>query len=211
MACAICRARRSRRFCPGVNGEICSICCGTEREVTVACPLDCPHLRDAREHEKPGPEPEEIPNPDIRVTDKLLEENQELLAFLSESLVAAAVQVSGAVDFDVRGALDALIRTYRTRQSGLYYDSLPENAIAANIYRLVEEGLQRFREEETKGVGVSRTRDSAVLALLVFLHRLEGSRNNGRRRGRAFIHFLRGASSPSAGVSGQESSPLLLP
>ena len=45
MNCAICETRRPRRYCPGVRGEICAICCGTAREVTVDCPLDCPYLR----------------------------------------------------------------------------------------------------------------------------------------------------------------------
>src|ERR1035441_6424798 len=52
MQCSICQTRRSRRFCPGVRGEICSLCCGEEREVTVDCPLDCEFLREGRRHEK---------------------------------------------------------------------------------------------------------------------------------------------------------------
>ena len=52
MPCAICQIRRPRRFCPGVRGDICSLCCGTEREVTVNCPLDCEYLQEARKHEK---------------------------------------------------------------------------------------------------------------------------------------------------------------
>ena len=50
--CAICHTRRPRRYCPGVRGHICPVCCGTERENTVSCPLDCPYLREARVREK---------------------------------------------------------------------------------------------------------------------------------------------------------------
>ena len=42
--------RRPKRFCPGVRGDICTICCGTEREITVDCPLDCVYLREAHQH-----------------------------------------------------------------------------------------------------------------------------------------------------------------
>jgi len=210
MACAICQARRPKRLCPGVRGEICSVCCGTEREVTVSCPLDCAYLRDARKHEK-GPQPETVPNQDIHVTEQTLAQNQDLLAFLGEALAAAALETPGAVDFDVRDALEALIRTYRTRQSGLYYDSLPENAVAAAVYRHVEEALERFRKEETARLGVTRTRDADVLGLFVFLHRLELNRNNGRRRGRAFIGVLCAVSGPDPDDNGHEESPLLLP
>src|SRR5215212_6262711 len=69
MACAICETRRPRRFCPGVRGDICSVCCGTEREVTVDCPFECEYLQQSRHHEKPAPlDSPALPNQDIRVT-----------------------------------------------------------------------------------------------------------------------------------------------
>ena len=43
----------SAPFLSGRARRICSICCGTEREVTVDCPLDCEFLQEARQHEKP--------------------------------------------------------------------------------------------------------------------------------------------------------------
>ena len=64
--CQLCEKRRARRYCPGVKGEICSQCCGTERENTIDCPTDCPHLQEARRHEAAA-EPAEYPNADIRV------------------------------------------------------------------------------------------------------------------------------------------------
>src|SRR6476620_4119225 len=114
MACAICGVRKPKRFCPGVNGDICTICCGTEREVTVHCPLDCVFLQDARKHEKVPPvDPDKFPNRDIRVTDEFLHENEELLVYFGRNLLAAALDTQDAVDNDVREALESLIRTYR--------------------------------------------------------------------------------------------------
>ncbi|MGB7758227.1 MAG: hypothetical protein WBL61_00280 [Bryobacteraceae bacterium] len=209
MACAICKARRERRHCPGVRGDICTICCGTEREVTVSCPLDCEYLRDARKHEKAAPfDAEQMPNRDIRVSEDLLENHAELLEFLSQTLAAAALETPGAVDSDLRDALAALIRTYRTLQTGIYYETLPENALAAQIFRAVEEGVGEFRRQETKRLGLSRTRDADVLALLVFLERLELDRNNGRPRGRAFLDLLRGLQ-PEPPEGGPDSTPLV--
>src|SRR5579863_1170349 len=119
MACAICETRRPRRFCPGVRGEICSLCCGTEREVSVSCPLDCEYLRDARKHDKPLEFDEaQLPNRDIQVTDRFLEEHEDLIMFLGSVVATGAFETDGAVDFDVREALEALVRTYRTLQSG---------------------------------------------------------------------------------------------
>src|ERR1700736_525350 len=106
MACAICQSRRPRRFCPGVGGDICSVCCGTEREVTVSCPLDCEYLIEARKHEKlPSLEGVEIPNRDIRITESALREHEDLLAFMSGALLQAAFEIPGVADQDLRDAL----------------------------------------------------------------------------------------------------------
>lgn len=209
MACAICQTRRPRRHCPGVPGDICTICCGTCREVTVSCPLDCEYLREARTHEKaPHVDVEQLPDRDIRVSEELLESNRELLELLSRTLVAVALETPGAVDGDVRDALAALVRTYRTLQTGIYYQTLPENAVAAKIFRGVEEAVGAFRQQETSRLGMSRTRDADVLGLLVFLERLEVDRSNGRPRGRAFLDLLRGLQESPGGAS--ESSPVVL-
>jgi len=190
MVCAICRIRRPRRDCPGVQGDICAQCCGREREVTVTCPFECEFLQESRKHDKPEPaDLEELPNRDVRVSEKILEENQELVAFASSHLLQSALSVPGLVDLDVREALESLIRTWRTRDSGLYYESLPENRLALHLFRAMQEGIEDFRRQETQA-GYSRTRDSAVLTTLVFLQRLELDRNNGRLRSRAFLNLL---------------------
>src|SRR3954452_4557994 len=90
MACAICETRRPRRFCPGVRGDICSICCGTEREMTVHCPFECEYLQEARLHDKPATiDPAEIPNRDVRITEKFVDDHETLLAFLGNVVASA--------------------------------------------------------------------------------------------------------------------------
>ena len=193
MSCAICHTRRPKRFCPGVRGDICTICCGTEREVTVDCPLDCVYLHEAHQHEKiERTDPHNFPNQDIRVTEEFLRDHEPLLLFLARTLLDAALTTSRAVDFDVRDALDALIRTYRTLQSGVYYETLPANPIAASICRLAQTGIEEFRKQEPERTGMTHTRDADILGLLVFLQRLELDNNNGRKRGRAYMDFLSG-------------------
>jgi hypothetical protein len=191
MACAICETRRPRRFCPGVRGDICPVCCGTEREVTVDCPLDCEYLIEARKHDKPIPlTGADLPNRDIQVSEKLLRENELLLTYLCNGLLRAAMEMPGVVDLDVREALESLIRTYRTLQSGVYYESRPANPLAHAVYDGIQHAATEYREEEKKQLGMTRTRDADVLAMLVFLQHFELDRNNGRKRGRAFIQTL---------------------
>jgi hypothetical protein len=176
--------------------------------VTIFCPLDCEHLQDARIHEKaPLFNAEQLPNRDIRVSEELLESNHALLEFLSRALVAAALETTGVVDHDLRDALAALIRTYRTLQTGIYYQTLPENALAAEVFRAVEGAVDAFRKEEIELLGMSKTRDADVLGMLVFLERVELDRNNGRPRGRAFLDLLRGLQEESS-ADASEASPL---
>jgi hypothetical protein len=214
MACAICETRRPRRFCPGVRGDICSICCGAEREVSVTCPFECEYLQESRRHERPAPvEPSAVPNQDIRVTERFIEEHQDLLTFVGRVVVGSALDTPGAVDYDVREALEALIRTYRTLASGVYYETLPPNPLAASIFRAVQEAVAAFRQREQQQLGMSRTRDADVLGVLVFLQRVELDRNNGRQRGRAFLSSLHAFYSESGGSPDPAPAPssLILP
>jgi hypothetical protein len=211
MACAICQTRRPRRFCPGVRGDICTLCCGAEREVSIDCPLDCEYLREAHKREKAQPvDPESLPNRDVAVSDEFLHENEDFLAFLSQSLVEAALGAA-AVDFDVREALDASIRTHRTLQTGLVYESLPANRLAAGICRALQEAIEKWRKAEAERLGIHKTRDATVLGMLVFLQHFELSYNNGRRRGRAFLDALLQFYSAESGTEAAAASSLILP
>ena len=208
MKCPICDTRKPRRHCPGVNGEICSICCGIEREVSISCPLDCPYLVEARQHEKRHElNPEEVPNKDVQVTEEFLREHEALFVFLSQRLLDVSLTSPGAVDTDVRDALQSLIRTYRTLQSGLYYETKPANLIAAGIQQRLQEAIEGLRKELAEK-NATPLRDAEILGTLVFLERIELHENNGRPRGRAFIDYLR-AYFPQSEQSAAPASPLI--
>src|SRR5208283_3219835 len=51
LACPICNKRKVKRLCPARAESICSICCGTEREVTIDCPSNCVHLVASRQYD----------------------------------------------------------------------------------------------------------------------------------------------------------------
>ena len=189
MKCRICEVRKPRRYCPGVRADICSLCCGAEREETVDCPLDCEYLREARQHEKPHAV-DELPNKDIRLSEEFLREHDALLVFLGAQILEPALTTPGVVDSDVREALECLIRTYRTLQSGLYYETLPTNPLAAGIHQSVQAGIEKLRKELSER-GDPPIRDAAILGMLAFFERVLLHQNNGRKRGRAFIDYLR--------------------
>jgi hypothetical protein len=128
------------------------------------------------------------------------------------TLMRAASETPGVVDFDMRDALDALTRTYRTLQSGVYYESRPTNPLAAHICEVAQAGIAKFRHDETESLGMTKTRDADILGLLVFLQRFELDQNNGRRKGRAFLDALRAIYGNEAGAAPPAaSSSLILP
>lgn len=198
MNCVLCGIRKPRRYCPAVKGDICTVCCGTEREQSIDCPLECVYLQDAHEHERP-PELDAatIPNQDIAVTEEFLKSNEVVMAFLALALFEGALAQPGATDYDVRDALGSVIKTMRTMQSGIYYETMPENRFAAAIAAHVREKIEDLKKRELEATGASSIRDATLLGILAFLQRLEYSRNNGRKRSRAFLDFLRGFYVPS--------------
>jgi hypothetical protein len=87
--------------------------------------------------------------------------------------------------------LDGLIRTYRSLQSGLYYESRPNNLLAAPVFDAVQGALAEYRKGEQEELGMTKTRDADVLGLLIFLQHFALFRDNGRPRGRAFLDAIR--------------------
>jgi hypothetical protein len=159
--------------------------------MTIDCPLDCPFLREARVHERPAPLTEkDIPNLDIELKESFVQEHEHEVMALSLAL-ARAMEQEKAVDLDAREAIGSLVSTYRTLQSGLIYETRPQNPYAAGIQERLTKAIEELRKAIAEEAGIEMLRDKDVLATLVFLQRLEIQHNNGRRRGRAFFDFLR--------------------
>ncbi len=207
--CKICGKRRAKRVCPAVPGDICQICCGTEREVSLSCPLDCEYLRIGHRHEKPVPIAEnKLAHPEIQVTEDLIRNQEELLLFCAYSLIQSAVRTSGAVDADVIAALEALIQTRRTLDSGLVYETRPENSIAAAVQRGFTASLEDYETARVERESLSPVRNSDLLKILVFLLRIGQQNQNGRPRGRMFLDLLQ-QMTPDTGVEERASSIIL--
>lgn len=206
--CKICGKRRARRPCPAVDGEICTICCGTEREVSLSCPLECVYLQEAHRREKPIALTDKQPsNPDMQVTEEFLAQHEELMLFCIYSLVEAALRTAGALDSDVLAALEALIQTHRTLESGLVYETRAENTLAAAVQRAFAASLADYQKLRAEREALSPVRNSEILKILVFLHRLGQQNQNGRPRGRMYLDLLR-QMTPAQRV--EESAPSII-
>jgi hypothetical protein len=194
LSCAICEIRKEKRFCPAAHGRICPQCCGEQREVTLDCPLDCPYLLQAREHERPRTADQIDPAGlflQIEVSDQFMYEKEHLLMGLTYALAKAARSDRSLHDQDLSAALSMLATSYERRiNSGLHYEqpltSDSQRKAAAEVETMVKE----YREAEQKHAGYSSLRDSDVLKALVFLLRLGHGRTSGRPKSRAFVEFL---------------------
>jgi len=216
-ACPICERRRGKRFCPGLGRSrwsgtsetICAPCCGEQRENTIDCPADCPHLVAAHRYESEKPRAAtEAAFPDIELDRDFLEEKQHLVAGLSLVLVRAAAEHGGLRDPEALAALDALARSYQTLDSGLYYEQSPEQPPAQAAYAALKGALEQMERElrERSGSGL---RPNDVLRAAVFLRRLGQVQGNGRALSRRYLDFLR-AQFPADAVGAKKDAPRLI-
>lgn len=192
LKCPVCEVRKPARACPARGDFICSACCGQHREHTIRCPLSCEYLREARRREPLRDlDPQSLPNRDIELTHAYLEKNSMLGYFLGEALWLAAQAEPACVDGDMREAIEALVRTYRTLQSGLIYETRPENPYAAEIVTRVRARIAELDDRLREHPEVPKPRDADILGMMIFFQRTELQVANGRRYGRAFLDVLR--------------------
>ena len=213
MSCAICNERKEKRFCPAVHGKICPICCGTEREVTLDCPSECPWLQQARNNENAEHLQEldrEALMPGVEVNDAFLYQQEPLVGGLSFAIAKGSRADRSVYDRDVVQALTSVAKSYETLvNSGLLVEqkiaSLPQQAIASEMQKMLDE----YRQLETKQLGYSRLKDSDILKAMVFLLRLALGKTSGRPKSRAFLDFLNAQFPESA--KAKEESRIIVP
>lgn len=214
--CKICKKRKPKRACPGVDGQICAQCCGTEREVSVDCPSGCIYLRESRKYEREKPTRlDELPFKDVELSNNFVYEFEMFIGQIAYHLMEYALNNPRTVDPEILEALDKLVRTYQTEQNGLYYESLPESPGALGVYRTLREfidGLQKKAQERGDVVGV---KSGDLIRSLVFLVRMARVNTTSRPRSRYFIDFLRQtfpeqAATQNAAKAKEEDGPRLI-
>lgn len=148
--CPLCSVRKAKRACPGVNREICAVCCGTKRLTEIACPPDCPYLATARVH--PAAVVQRKHERDLqfllpRIGD-LTETQYRLFLFVQALVLQHAKGVVPAPhDVDVADAAATVAATLETARKGIIYEhraaSLPAQRLATEIGRAIADLTQR--------------------------------------------------------------------
>ncbi len=192
---------------------ICAICCGEKREVTIDCPPDCAHLLAAhrweREHRKLIA-PESVPYPELAIPMDLVHERSAVISGIGVTILAAAGQDREFNDSDAIAAISALADTYRTLDSGLYYEKPPQAPAARALYSELAKLFTESKEGESRQTAFSGLKNSEAFRVLVFLLRVAKHETNGRPRSHAFLEFLR-AQFPRAAEAQPEPSRIIVP
>jgi hypothetical protein len=205
--CPICNKRRAERYCPAKGEKICAIDCGTGREVSIDCPVDCSHLLASHRWEQEHPKPlveSEIPFPDVSFPAELIRTRQAAMSGIGYTVAAYAREQRSLTDSEVLAAAHALAETYRTLLSGIYYEKLPDNPVAAGLYAALAKFIDEEKKREAEHPEFPPLKDSEIFHLLVFFERFGRLRSNGRPRTRAFLEFLRGQFPPEMGAAKEE-------
>jgi len=213
MSCAICEKRPPKRYCPAKSDKICAVCCGREREVTVDCPFDCPHLVAARRYEAEHRKPltgDEYPYRDVVVREDFVYERWPAIIVVASAILSFQAQRRDVSDSDILLAITALAETLRTLGTGIYYEKPPDAPIARALYAQIGQFLREFQKNEAARGGTPPLRDSDAFLLLVFLLRVAKQESSGRSRSRAFLYFLR-ARFPLPEEAAKEAPRIIIP
>jgi hypothetical protein len=158
MRCPLCGTRNGRRACPALNQTICAVCCGTKRQVEIACPPTCGYLASAREHP-----PAVVLRQQARDVSQLLptiqhltERQYQIFFLLQTAIVRHKPEgLARLVDEDVAGAAATVAATLETAARGVIYEhqaqSLPAQRLAgelrATIAQMREQGARIYDGE----------------------------------------------------------------
>ena len=198
MTCPICHKRKVKRFCPARGDNICAVCCGTEREVTIDCPADCPHLVASRKYDEGRRQVDwsNIPFSDVHISNEFAQSHAMLLMTLMSSIWRYAREHRQVVDTDAIVALQALADSYRTLTSGLYYEKPPDYLYQRELYQVLKTTLEEFQRIQAQRQGLVTLRNSDLRDSLIYLTQLAALRANGRPKGRAFLDLIRSQVAP---------------
>ena len=206
--CPLCSERPAKRFCPAKQTNICSVCCGTKREIEIDCPGTCPHLLSGRTYES------ERKSPDPALISKARSFNQSFLSQYGPVLDAVVGEVAQErlsspwlVDIDVADVYRALSATMKTLSSGIYYETLPDGPARHSLFRRLKATLDQLMAPSEPHQRVLRV--SEILEILDFLQLSLAANTSGRPKSRQYLDWITamsGVDSPPA-----ESSRLILP
>jgi hypothetical protein len=175
-------------MCPALGKQICTVCCGTKREVEIHCPNDCTYLLSAREH--PPVATVRKHRRDVGVVVRFMQDLSERQSRLFLLVMTFLVryqppELHPLIDDDVAEAVVALSATFETSSKGVIYEHRPASLSAERLAT----ALKSVLSEAGRTGGSAFERDAAVVLRRVeAAARLAAKEDPGNRR--AFVELL---------------------
>jgi len=209
--CPVCEKRKPVRFCPAKGEKICAVCCGTEREVTIDCPVDCSYLVAAHRYEDEHQRqlPADTPLLDVALPSDIAYTQPQLMAGIAFTVAKFCASNPAATDVDVLSEMESLAKTYKTLGSGIYYERQPAAQLPRELYAALTNSVAEMKRQAGQA-GFYALKDSDIFHVFVFLYRMGLLRTNGRPRSRRYIEFLRNQF-PEAKELKREESRIIVP
>lgn len=207
--CPLCSQRPRKRYCPAKDDRICSVCCGTKREVEIDCPSSCTYLKASRsyESEKPIPDPEVVARVQ-RFDGRFVEQFHPLLDLLTVAIAEERQSSAWLVDNDVIEVLKALKTTLNTLSSGIYYESLPEGPIRQALFRRLKQILDELMEVDPTVEGRALKLSEAT-NILDFMTVVAQANSSVRPKSRRYLDWV--AEKFADRMKPQQSTGLIIP
>ena len=188
--CPLCSHRQGKRYCPAVAEQICTVCCGTKREIEIDCPSSCSYLKASRtyESEKPIPDPQvgaKVHNYDER----FVQRHQPILDALTNSVLEERMASPWLVDNDVIEVFRSLSVTMKTLSSGIYYESLPQTPVRLSLFRRLKSVLDEFMKPDP-GAARNALKVTEAIEVLDFLTLVAQASSSVRPKSRRYLDWL---------------------
>jgi hypothetical protein len=142
-SCPVCGHRKGKRPCPAKSSAICSVCCGTKRQVEIDCPPDCTYLTgahapgwDGRESDRRRDWMRLAP-----AVERLGQDEAAIFFYLLAGMVKIANRLRDTDDAQWLEAVTALRKTAETRGSGLVYEHAAEGFRSKELVREMNDVL----------------------------------------------------------------------
>jgi hypothetical protein len=210
MKCTLCKGRKGKRWCPAQRAPICAQCCGEKRMIEIDCPESCQYLAAGRAREIEQEHVRYLRAADVHERERYfraIAAHERVLAHLQLLIGEARRRARDLTDGDVLEALDLLLATLRTEESGLLYERTSSNLRVEGMRRRLAEALEYHRRPAEAG------RDR--LALKDAIECLEVIRSFAARRAaspasQAFVDFL-ARTAPRVGREADPDSRIIVP
>ena len=155
MKCPVCSQRKGKRACPAKSAQICPQCCGEKRILEIDCPETCEFLRAGRHREARAHRSRHFHSGDPVQMDRI----RHVMADLEDSLAALEVCIADERrasrdlnDRDVQEAVDLLLATLRTEDSGILYERTSSHLRVDAMRRRMKDVVASLRSPKDPAV-----------------------------------------------------------